>query len=216
MNKKGHNKVYIRTGFIFIAIGLIGLGFPFLSLGFLGEYSFLSSLAKTKDVEVQQQQASANQQFVEPGSVIATPTPVPPAPDYALKGIKDRLVISNIGVDMPIFHTSDANILWKGGWIFPGTSTPDKGGNTVIFGHRFRYLPPVSNTFFSLNKVKVGDEFQITWQGREYRYRIAEIKTIEPTDVYILNPTSNAQVTLVTCAPLFSTKQRLVVIGTLI
>ncbi len=117
---------------------------------------------------------------------------------------------------MPIFESDDADVLVKGGWIFPGTSTPEYASNTVIFGHRFRYLPPVSNTFYALDKIRAGDEIKVSWKGTTYTYRTTEIKIIEPTDFSVLNSTDKATITLITCAPLFSTKQRLVVIAELI
>ena len=90
------------------------------------------------------------------------------------------------------------------------------GINPVIFGHRFKYLPPASNTFYNLDKLNVGDEFSVFWKLKEYKYKIREIKIIEPTDFSVLAPSQTKQITLVTCAPLFSAKQRLVVIGELI
>ena len=69
--------------------------------------------------------------------------------EYAVS--PDRLLIPKIGVNAPIVESSNANYgLSKGSWLVPNTSTPDKGGNTVITGHRFKYLPPNNLTFFLL------------------------------------------------------------------
>ncbi len=120
----------------------------------------------------------------------------------------------NIGINMPIFQSENDKVLWKGGWLFG--STPDKGGNSVIFGHRFRYLPPNSNTFYNLDKVNIGDKFTVNWAGKKYIYTVREIKTVEPNDLSVIEPSVKSIVTLVTCTPLFTSNKRLVVIGELI
>jgi LPXTG-site transpeptidase (sortase) family protein len=129
----------------------------------------------------------------------------------------NRLVIPKIGVDVSIVEgkNEEASLL-KGAWHIPGTQDPVKGGNMVLSGHRFRYRPPNNTTFYLLDKLSVGDPFIIYWQGVEYDYKVAQTKVVEPSAIEILNNTDSPQVTLYTCTPLFTTKQRLVVIGELI
>jgi sortase A len=196
------NKKLIRGGFLLTTIGLTGLLFPFISSGFFNEYGFLTEAAKNQSPQYDLWASTSSS---------ISPTP---RPDYEQKHVKNRLTIASVGIDMPIFEGGDASVLAKGGWIFPHTSTPDKGGNTVIFGHRFKYLPPISNTFYKLDKLFIGDRFTFMWQGVEYKYQVTETKIIKPTDLTVLNPTEQAQITLITCWPLFSTEERFVVIAT--
>ncbi|MFH1769600.1 MAG: sortase [Parcubacteria group bacterium] len=177
----------IVLGVVLVVIGAVGLTFPFVPFYTSADFSFLNSVASSR---VSRSEGS-----------------------LAPEDKTSRLKISKIGVDMPIFESEDASVLKDGGWVFPGTSTPDKGANSVIFGHRFKYRPPLSNTFYNLDKVINGDRITITWAGEMYEYEISEIKIIEPTDLSILDSTKKDQITLVTCAPLFSTAQRLVVIA---
>lgn len=126
----------------------------------------------------------------------------------------NRIIIPKIGVDMKIVEgTNEKTALNLGAWRLPYTSSPDLGGNTVITAHRYKYRPPSKETFYLLDKLAVSDTFTVNWQGLEYNYQVAETKVVNPTDIYVLNPTSNPQVTLITCTPLFTTKQRLVVVG---
>lgn len=204
------NPKLITGGLLFIIAGFLGLALPFISFSLSDDYAILQKKAGENSSE------SLNDQFISQ-SHGEKPAPVPTnRPDPNLTNIPDRLLMPQIGVSMPIFESDSANTLLKGGWIFPGTSTPDKGGNTVIFGHRFRYLPPISNTFYSLDKINIGDVFTVAWKGKLYTYKVKEKKIIEPTDFSVLNKTSGPEITLITCAPLFSTKQRLVVVGTLV
>ena len=137
-----------------------------------------------------------------------------PIVDPAIK----KLVIPDIGVEMPAIVTGkeykeeDAySAMDRGAWLYTQTSTPDAGGNTVLTGHRFKYMPPHSNTLYSLDKIQKGDDILVYWKGREYIYRVNNSKVIEPTDLSVLEPTDTPTLTIITCTPLFSTAQRLVV-----
>ena len=116
-----------------------------------------------------------------------------------------------------IVESNDANYgLSKGSWRVPNSSTPDKGGNTVITGHRFKYLPPNNLTFYHFDKLEEGDIFSIIWEKKYYYYRIKEVKIVSKTELSILEPTKEPIVTLFTCHPIYSTEKRLVIIGKLI
>lgn len=128
----------------------------------------------------------------------------------------NRLIIAKIGVNVPIIEAKNsADGLSRGAWRMPESSTPDQGGNTVISGHRFKYLPPNNLTFFLFDKLAIGDIISVSWRKKNYFYKIKEIKIIEPTDLSILKPTANSTLTLYTCDPIYSQKNRLVVIAEL-
>ena len=122
-----------------------------------------------------------------------------------------RLVISKIGVDIPIVEGKNEKVLLRGAWRSPWSSTPDKGSNTVLFGHRYLHKPPNPETFFNLDKVAVGDTFTISWTGKTYTYRVYETKVVPPTDISVLAGTNKSIVTLITCTPLYTTKNRLII-----
>ena len=126
----------------------------------------------------------------------------------------NRIIIPKIGVNSPIIESEDAEYaLDRGAWRTPKTSTPDKGSNTVISGHRYKYLPPNNLTFYLLDKLIIGDIILAVWQGEDYYYRVKEKKIVEPTEVSILNPTDVPTLTLYTCDPIYSQEHRLVVIA---
>jgi sortase A len=103
-----------------------------------------------------------------------------------------------------------------GAWRVPESSTPDKGGNTVITGHRFKYLPPSNLTFYLLDKMETGDIISVVYKEKEYYYRVKEIKIVDKTELSILAPTKEPILTIFTCHPIYSTEKRLVVTGDLI
>lgn len=103
----------------------------------------------------------------------------------------------------------------KGVWHIWGTSTPDQGSNTVMAGHRFTYTNP-KGVFYFLDKLQLNDRITVDWSGSEYTYRVSTIQTVQPTDVAIQDPTADSRLTLYTCTPLWSAKDRLVVTATLV
>ncbi|NCT54419.1 sortase [Candidatus Falkowbacteria bacterium] len=126
----------------------------------------------------------------------------------------DRLIIPKIGVNAPIIKSEDGELaLSKGAWLLPEGSTPDKGGNTIITGHRFRYLPPNNLTFYLFHKLEVGDIFSLIWEEKDYYYQVKEIKIVEASDSSPHDKSDKAILTMYTCHPIYSTEKRLVIIS---
>ena len=130
---------------------------------------------------------------------------------------ENRIIIPKIGVNIKVSDSDNQDeALSKGAWHFPETSTPNLGSNSAFSAHRYQYLPPHSQTFYLLDKLETGDTFTVVWDGKEYFYSVYETIIVSPNSVEVLDPTQKSTVTLVTCNPLFSTKERLVVKGELI
>lgn len=127
---------------------------------------------------------------------------------------ENRLVIPSIQVNSEIIEGGEDS-LDLGTWHRPGTSTPDKGGNSVFVAHRFLFIDG-PNTFYHLDKVKIGEKFIVFWEGKEYNYEVFEIEVVNSDEVKIEENTIEPIVTLYTCTPLWTSEQRLVVRGRLI
>ncbi len=129
----------------------------------------------------------------------------------------NRLVIPKIGVNLPVVEGQNEDAaLNRGAWRIPNSSNPKEGGNTVLSAHRFRYRPPSNLTLYLLDKVTTGDLMIVYWQGKEYDYRVTETKIVPRENTDIAEPTQESRLTVFTCHPLFSTKNRLVVVGELL
>lgn len=127
----------------------------------------------------------------------------------------NRLVIPSIALDEPIVEGATLRVVGLGGtWRRPNTSTPDKGGNTVLVGHRFSYSDPA--TFYHLDKVNVGEKFDIWWNQQEYIYQVFETQVVPASAVEIEGATTEPIVTLYTCTPIWTATNRLVVRAKLI
>src|SRR5699024_902953 len=93
------------------------------------------------------------------------------------------------------------------------SSTPDKGGNTVLVGHRFSYKDAA--VLYHLDKAKQDDPIVVAWDGKIYTYKVSESKIVKPTDIYVEAPSEDDRLTIYTCHPIWSVKERLVVVANL-
>src|SRR5207245_8612974 len=89
--------------------------------------------------------------------------------------------------------TADGTLILGSGHI-EDTPFPGQPGNIGIAGHRDTVFRPLRN-------VKVGDSLNLATADRTYRYRISKTLIVGPDDVYVLNPTEQPTLTLVTCFP---------------
>lgn len=119
-----------------------------------------------------------------------------PVPD------EDTVVITSIDVHAPIVEGETSKALEQGIWHRPKSSTPDRGGNTVLVGHRFLYTSG-PKTFYNLDKLKVGDVVTLFWHKVRYDYIVDSTLVALPTATEIEQPTAQPTLTLYTCTPLF-------------
>lgn len=106
--------------------------------------------------------------------------------------------------------------LARGPGHYPGTAAPGADGNFAVAGHRTTHGAP----FFNLDDLTDGDEIHVMdTDGRTHVYAFAEQRIVPPTRVSVLNAEpfgiEGATITLTTCHPRFSNRERLVVVGEL-
>lgn len=94
----------------------------------------------------------------------------------------------------------------------PWTPLPGQPGNAVVSGHRTTYGAP----FYDLDLVELGDEVIVETALGEHVFAVREILIVTPTDVWVTNPIRGAWITLTTCNPRFSARERLVLQAELI
>ena len=116
-----------------------------------------------------------------------------------------KVIIPTIGVEETINNVS----LNQGVLSDPGTNIPTKDP-IILFGHRTLQGSP----FLRLNDVNIGDTLILEWPDvGELNYTVSNI-TIVPAD-YELTPKDENSLYLITCDPIGSTENRLIVEGEL-
>lgn len=132
-----------------------------------------------------------------------------------LEELNTKILINSIEVEGNVYEGLDSHTMNKGFWHFPASSFPGQQGNTVLIGHRYLKLPPNKDTFFNLDKVKIGDRIEVVQNDNTYTYIVTENKVVEKNDISVLADYSDWRITLITCSPLWTSKQRLVIVGKL-
>ena len=67
----------------------------------------------------------------------------------------------------------------------------------------------------NLDKLDPGDNIYFQTNSNEYTYTVSEIKIVDPSETYLLSSFGDDRITLTTCHPNFSARQRLGVVGML-
>lgn len=102
---------------------------------------------------------------------------------------------------------------------YENTQLPGEVGNFALAGHRQSYGKP----FYGVHHLEIGDELIVETADAYYVYKVTESFVTTPTDVGVIAPVpgepgaepSVATITLTTCHPLFSTRERWIVHGEL-
>ncbi len=102
--------------------------------------------------------------------------------------------------------------LKNGAGHMPDTPLPGAPGNAVISGHRTTYGAP----FHDVDVLSWGDIIEVETALGTHTYAVRELKIVKPTDVWVTEPRDGAWLTLTTCHPKFSSRQRLIVFAELV
>jgi LPXTG-site transpeptidase (sortase) family protein len=107
--------------------------------------------------------------------------------------------------------------LRKGPGHVPSTVPPGQPGTFGVSGHRTTYGAP----FYRLDELEKGDTITVVTRDAIYTYTVTRTAIVRPTDTQVLDNVSGpngklkATITLTTCHPRYSARQRLVVFGDL-
>ncbi len=128
-------------------------------------------------------------------------------------GVMGYIQIPSINVKLPIFHTTNDDVLQIGVGHLEGSSLPIGGPDThsVLSAHRGL---PSATLFTDLDKVEIGDDFFIIIMDEYYAYEVDNIDVVEPDDTSLLAVQPGKDLcTLITCTPYGVNTQRLMVTG---
>jgi LPXTG-site transpeptidase (sortase) family protein len=105
-----------------------------------------------------------------------------------------KLSIPRIHLRAVVLEGTSTDSLLLGPAHVTGTAAPGASGNVVLAGHR--------DTFFRhVHSLRYGDDIYIMKGGAQAHYRVRSRKIVEPTDLSVLRPSPDDQVTLITCYP---------------
>lgn len=128
-------------------------------------------------------------------------------------GVMGSIDIPRVDIYLPIYHTTDAEVLAKGAGHLKNSSLPVGGTGThaIISGHT---ALPSAELFNNLSDVEKGDVFYIHVLNETLAYEVDQIKVVLPDNIEDLFIDRNEDyVTLVTCTPYGINSHRLLVRG---
>jgi sortase A len=121
--------------------------------------------------------------------------------------LDNKVVVEGVGRDE----------LRKGPGHVPSTVLPGQDGTFGVSGHRTTYGAP----FYRLNELTKGDTITVVTREAIYTYTVTRTDIVRPTDTQVLDNVkgpdgkTKATITLTTCHPRYSARQRLIVFGDL-
>jgi LPXTG-site transpeptidase (sortase) family protein len=146
-----------------------------------------------------------------------------PVPEWAMQpagsasqawdGIRPHHIrVPRIGIDSDISMTGFSFNEWEVprhtiAHYWPVSAFPNTIGNIVLAGHvgytgiLFHYLP----------NIREGDEIFLAVGGAERRYTVDAVMTLLPDDTWVMQPTPQETLTLITCIPIGVYSHRLIV-----
>ncbi len=144
-----------------------------------------------------------------PGDSLPVPENLPPEKTVEPEVEIGAIYIPRIAVLQTIFRGVTLPTLDKGvGW-WPGTAMPGHVGNVVLGGHRVSKKKPFRN----LDQLQPGDEIYLSTDEGDWVYVVDRTFIVSPSDVWIIDQTDAATLTLFACHPPGSTRERIVVVA---
>ncbi|MGQ0825329.1 MAG: class E sortase [Actinomycetota bacterium] len=203
--------LHLLRGFgrVMVTLGLLILLFVAYQLWGTGIWTARAQDDLESDFERAQAAYDATAPTTGPGTAPPDTTPDPPPLPPLIEGETIG------GINIPAINhswwfvegTSRAD-LKKGPGHYIGTPLPGQLGNAAIAGHRTTYGAP----FNRLDELEIGDEIIVTTVVGEWKYRVRETPfAVKPSDTYVVAPTYTAELTLTTCHPKNSARERLIV-----
>lgn len=102
--------------------------------------------------------------------------------------------------------------LKNGAGHMPTTPLPGQPGNSVISGHRTTWGAP----FHELDTLEPGDEIHVETAAGVHIYVVRSLEIVDPTALWVTGERDGAWLTLTTCHPKFSSRQRLIVFAEMV
>jgi sortase A len=105
-----------------------------------------------------------------------------------------RLEIPRIGLSAVVAEGDDEKTLDIAVGHLPDTPLPWHDGNSALAGHRDSFFRP-------LRRIQVGDDIRFATRHGTFRYRVMRHTVVDPDELWVLDASPTAALTLITCYP---------------
>lgn len=225
-------RIVRAIGWTFIWLGLLTLGFVAHQLWVTSWLAERNQVALSAERQAYNESAVVTEEvFVPPGGISdgATGGPVTiqveatPADGEAFALIRIPSIPELVD-GWNVVQGVSVTDLRNGAGHMPATPLPGQPGNAVISGHRTTYGAP----FHNLDTLEEGDTIEVDTAIGTHVYEVRDVENIgvplddgagfvvTPTDVFVTDPLDGGWLTLTTCHPKFSARERLIIRAELI
>ncbi len=235
-NRIWHLLEFIAVTAVVFTVLFFIINFDSYSRLFMSKLDQLRGQMNSNPYTQQEQQAlkTASPEGQKPLPIISNPQATKkqiPELNLSIAPPDDRIIIPRIGQNVPIVRVPTDKLIqrdWSalekqiqdslryGVVHFPGTAFPGDSGNVVITGHS-SYFPwdpgRFKDVFALLHQVDVGDEVIVYHDQTKYRYIVSEKKVVKPSQVDVLTQEGGDRLTLITCTPVGTDLNRLIVLA---
>ena len=106
-----------------------------------------------------------------------------------------RVDIPRLKLSAAVAEGDDDKTLGKAVGHLPDTPLPwDRSGNVGLAAHR-------DGLFRRLEHIRLQDDVRLVTSRGEFHYRVVKTHIVDPDDVWVLAPTAEPTITLITCYP---------------
>jgi sortase A len=166
--------------YFFLAAGVVALGYA----GYVvAEARAYQAIQRSKFESASQSQSQSQSQSEERHPAIE---------GSAIGEVK----IARLGLSVMFVQGDSPRILRRAVGHISKTALPGERGNVVLTAHRDSFFRPLRN-------IRQGDAITIETLGGEYQYQVDWTDVVSPSDVRVLEPSSENTLTLVTCFPFY-------------
>lgn len=124
-----------------------------------------------------------------------------------------RLIVPSLALDTIVVEGTSLKALASGAGHYPGTPMPGEAGNVAIAGHRTMNGKP----FAQLDQLRPGELVTLVTPFAKHTYKVipafgghANPWVTQPNDWTVAAPSNESYLTLTTCHPKGSSRERLV------
>ena len=130
----------------------------------------------------------------------------------------NRIVIPKLELDAPIGWDVPVEQMLErlrdGVTHYAGSAKPGEIGNIFVTGHSSNFWwdkGRFNQVFALLDKLAPNDDIFVSYEGKTYHFVVTRSYIVKPTNIEVLNPSDEPILTLMTCTPVGTTINRLIV-----
>lgn len=111
-------------------------------------------------------------------------------------GTIGEMEVPRLGLKAIVVQGDSSKMLRRAVGHISNTALPGEQGNVVLAGHRDSFFRPLRN-------IRSGDVITLKTPDGDFRYEVESTAVVPPTDLQVLQPSTDRTLTLITCHPFY-------------